>query len=238
MGPVPRLRGVSNGIRGSSLSFHPRLCFVHSRLDCLDCVSPLHSRWAYHLAGVLAMNDDKRNLGVVCLYRKLRASGIGGIVGQDAQSCLNGARTLYRWSCLEEDYVRIRVVPDDSVTLDDIFPDVGRMSPESIRRYVQIIEDRGVFGVVGEFRCPGCQTWNSADSIWACAGYLNVSSPYENPYVLDIMSATLEAFDKARLCAFPDCLEVRELESVFCPVHLPLFRELCASDRAQSHEGS
>jgi hypothetical protein len=72
-------------------------------------------------------------------------------------------------------------------------------------------EDVEAFTVLGQFRvdfddmsewstfdaerdAPNAKHWHTGDCIGGCAGYDNVLSPFENPYVIDIMAQTIDAF--------------------------------------------
>lgn len=116
------------------------------------------------------------------LYRRFRKAGIGGIVGQDAANCLDAARTVMEWEEVESaGLVRIESRPDDSYDPTD----------EDLEENSRYRRD-GAWGIVGQYFFDG--KWVSADSVWGCVGYNDPGCPFDNPYVIDIMAETLEAF--------------------------------------------
>ena len=140
-------------------------------------------------------------------YRRFRAAGIGGIVGQDAVACLHAARTLDRWNDLENDgLVQLEAIPDDSYNYHD-FDGADKCSKEHPCSECRAIErGDGPCFVQGGYRLDSDDRdgWVDVDSISGNVGYNNVLSPFENSYVIDIMYATLKAFEAARLAGFGD----------------------------------
>ena len=125
-------------------------------------------------------------------YRRFRAAGIGGVVGRDAANCLHAARTVLLWERLEAaGLVRLSVEPDDSYD----------WSEEERERY----GSDGAWGVVGSYRTGERGEWEHGDSVWGFVGYASVDSPTENPYVIDIMTQTIEALRTALRRRCPAC---------------------------------
>jgi hypothetical protein len=59
--------------------------------------------------------------------------------------------------------------------------------------------DWEAYGSIGEYRLSlDSEDWVHADSCWGHVGYRDVLDWTENPYILDIMAETLEAFRTAR----------------------------------------
>jgi hypothetical protein len=57
----------------------------------------------------------------------------------------------------------------------------------------------GSFVSIGQFRLDTTrERWETADSVGGHIGYRNILDPFENPYVIGIMSETLDALDSAR----------------------------------------
>lgn len=93
--------------------------------------------------------------------------------------------------------VRLRIEPDYDADLDDLLgetydhkanPDIN---PAKLDRERQEEIDRinrlGVYGIIGEYRCPRCHQWKVADSVWGFVG----DDWKESGYDLDVMHETL-----------------------------------------------
>lgn len=128
-------------------------------------------------------------------YVRLRKAGMG------ARYALVTARVWDRFEDLEDaGLVRIVAQPDEDATIEDAAGERDpHMSDRSWQEYLGMICDRGIYGVVGEYRVSGDSEWVTADSVWGCAGYRDVTDPAENWYVGDIMSETLRQYDAAPL---------------------------------------
>lgn len=125
-------------------------------------------------------------------YVRIRKAGLGGIVGEDALSSLRIARTIHTFNRLDEDYVRVVAVPDES-------PDLSHLDdlPEGKRKAeVERLNRDGVWVVVSEFRTDTDSDWQQADCIGGC-DYSNPTSPYENCYVPDLMSNAIDQLREA-----------------------------------------
>lgn len=118
------------------------------------------------------------------LYRQFRKQG------ESSERARHNARIYARWQSLEwsdvgdDGDVRIIVKPDDSYDWDD---------EQERERY----GNDGAWGVIGEYRESPTSPWVHADSVWGFVGYRDVCSPFENPYVIDIMAKTLDQLDAA-----------------------------------------
>jgi hypothetical protein len=103
--------------------------------------------------------------------------------------------------------VRLRIVPDECVDLDDLLgdtyshkanPDIPESRLERERkREIERINRDGVCGVIGEY-FDGEQ-WEQADSCWGFIG----DDWKESGYDKDIMASTIKAADNADKC--PTC---------------------------------
>ena len=134
-------------------------------------------------------------------YRKFRAAGIGGIVGHDAARCLDAARTVIRFRELEDEgRVRIVARPDNDYEWTD---------DEERERF----GDDGAWGTVGQYTLDPENAddedhdggWEWSDSVWGSVGYKDVTSPYENPYVIDIMAQTISELERVEASRCPHC---------------------------------
>lgn len=72
-------------------------------------------------------------------------------------------------------------------------PDIpeSRMTREE-KAFEEKVNQRGVYGLIGEYKCPCCGEWKQADSCWGFVG--NDYGGYE----YDIMQATLDALKDAK----------------------------------------
>lgn len=123
-------------------------------------------------------------------YRRFRASGFA------PAHALYAAKTLEAWNRLE-DAGLVQIVAEEE---EEFYFDVyGEPDDEREReRICDIIERSGCWCVVGQYRTSERQEWQRADSIGMCVGYDDVTSPFDNFCVPDIMEATIEAL-KAEL---------------------------------------
>lgn len=55
-------------------------------------------------------------------------------------------------------------------------------------------QNEGGWGIVGQFRCPRCGQWESADSVWGFIGDDWRGSGYDT----DVWELTMDEYDKAR----------------------------------------
>jgi len=157
------------------------------------------------------MRMTKRNLQVLRLYRRERARGFA------ASWALSNARTRLEWDKHEVaehtsgeliepkgGQVRLRTVPDDTGSLDDLEGDCFNpkanptVPPSRLHRereeFIAKINADGVWGVIGEY-FDG-ETWQHADS---CFGFVGDDWKHSG-YDTDIMHATLTAPRNARFC--------------------------------------
>ena len=130
------------------------------------------------------MNPD-----VLRLYREFRKASPFMLVGREAECALHAARTLHRFRDLSRaGAVRFRTEFDE-------FPDTSFMSDKQLDAWAAAGAESWVS--VGEYLCPSCGTWSIADCVGGHMGYRDASDPFENPYVIDVMSETLKAWEDA-----------------------------------------
>lgn len=157
------------------------------------------------------MRMTKRNRELVRLYRRERARGF------QAQWALSNARTSLEWEKHavaehsseepidpERGNVRLRVVPDEMRTLEDLEgdcfnpkanPDISASKLERDRdEFIAKVNHEGVWGIVGEY-FDGEQ-WQHTDS---CFGFVGDDWKHSG-YDADIMRATLNEAKDARVC--------------------------------------
>jgi hypothetical protein len=143
------------------------------------------------------------SIALKSLYRNARRANVGCIVGKSALSAWRAARILRKWDALETiGAVRLRAESDD--TWEPIGCDCGdprcKMNDPRSEAY----------GLIGEYRTDFHRSdwypsdtdddslpWESADSVWGCVGYNNVTDWRENEYALDIMAGTIRQFAAA-----------------------------------------
>ena len=93
--------------------------------------------------------------------------------------------------------VRLITRPDEMCSMDDLKGDTfnraanpeipeSRMAREE-KAFEELVEREGVYGLIGEYKCPCCGHWEHGDSCWGFVG--NDYGGYE----YDIMQATLDA---------------------------------------------
>ena len=157
------------------------------------------------------MRMTKRRKELVRLYQRERARGF------QASWALSNARTRLEWEKHEvAEYssgepidpkrgnVRLRVVPDDSCSLEDLEgdcfnpkanPDIPASKLQRDRGvFIAKVNREGVWGIIGEY-FDG-EVWQHADS---CFGF--VGEDWKNSgYDTDIMRATLDEAKADRVC--------------------------------------
>ena len=132
------------------------------------------------------------------LYRRERQLGF------TAQQALRHARIRRTWALLEDQYLRLRVEPDDSPDLSfleqDCYQDTreGRALAKQMRETAQ---RDGVWGIVGEYRLSKEDCWHVADSVWGFVGDDWKDSGYDT----DVMATTIAAFREAIQSRCPVC---------------------------------
>jgi hypothetical protein len=97
---------------------------------------------------------------------------------------------------LDENH-RVIITPDDSWTWEGLEGDVynaavnPEIAPEQLelerRAFRKRVESEGVWGIIGQYRCPCCQTWIDADSVWGCTCYASDWSDCE--YVESVLDS-------------------------------------------------
>jgi len=152
-------------------------------------------------------------------YRTFRAHG------EPASRALDAARTCLLWGRLSDlGMVRLEVRPDDSYDWSDErererFGEDGAWGvvgeyrvPARMGNSDDLTTVYGDDSAVVErdsqgqwFRLEYEMQWEHGDSIWGCVGYQDVSSPQENPYVIDIMGETIGRLREALRGRCPVC---------------------------------
>jgi hypothetical protein len=127
-------------------------------------------------------------------YRHYRVHG-SGIVGESAKGAMRAARIRMRFDALEsDDLVRLHLEPECDM-YDDSYIDTWGFSEEKVKREKakiwRRIEREGCWILVGQFRASDEDAWESADSIGGFIG----DDWQDSGYDIDIMHATLDAFD-------------------------------------------
>ena len=146
---------------------------------------------------------------IVREYRRRRRNG------WLATNALRAAKVQSAFDALEDETVRLRIVPDDYVGLDDLFGDtynpdanpdipIKQMEREKQEEIDRINRD-GVWGVIGEY-FDGCN-WQHADS---CFGFVG-DDWRDSGYDIDIMESALDALAELEHC--PTCGHVVETGS-------------------------
>jgi hypothetical protein len=151
------------------------------------------------------MRRTRKNLQLMKAYQLERRQGF------TARNALSNARTRIAWAKHDADEhnpqrgdVRLRIVPDDYATFEDLTGDVYSTSanpdiPASrLKREAKIEMERinrlGVVGIIGEY-FDGEQ-WQHADS---CFGF--VGDDWKNTgYDTDIMQSALDAARSVKVC--------------------------------------
>jgi len=157
------------------------------------------------------VRKTRRNKELIRLYQRERTKGF------QAKWALSNARTRLEWDQHEvAEYssgepidpkrgnVRLRLVPDETCSLEDLEgdcfdpnanPDIPASRLQRDREdFIAKVNQEGVWGVVGEY-FDG-EKWQHADS---CFGF--VGDDWKNSgYDTDIMRATLDAANAARVC--------------------------------------
>ena len=151
------------------------------------------------------------NPAILAEYRKFR--GRGCIVGHDAQSALQSARVVTSYLKLKEaGLVTLRASPECENYFDVYGEPEGctnvhgrRVSAEQERKEMCDILDRLGCWYVSSAVNRGCRhcgrsEWETVDGVGMCTGFDNPLSPYENPYVVDLMAAAIAAVGESENC--------------------------------------
>lgn len=149
------------------------------------------------------------NARILAKYRELRLDHIALYTGTGyryhhkvtAIRALESARyhvdVTTRWEQAEsEGLVRLQIEPDydaDLANLEGDCYDPGvnpDIQPHILARqrkeFFESVDREGVWGIIGQYRCPCCGNWQDAGSCWGFVGH------EWSGYDLDIMAATLE----------------------------------------------
>ncbi len=88
---------------------------------------------------------------------------------------------------------RVRIVADPEE--DSYFDVFGKPDTDKERDAIAEAIDRyGCWYVHTDTRCPACDSWTIQDGVGMNI-HADPTSPFENPYVVDMMSAALAALD-------------------------------------------
>lgn len=130
------------------------------------------------------------------LYRGFRAAGFS------ARDAYHGAATWLQFDAIAaEGFARI-VLTHEHENYFDVFGEPEaytgangrRVSADEARaEIVRAIELNGNYCVAAEVR-HGAGSWENVDCVGMCAGYQNAADPRQNCYVVDLMSAAIEAY--------------------------------------------
>jgi len=148
---------------------------------------------------------------VLKIYRKFRLPNVGMIPGtgkryhtqtpanRALESAIYNEKVNRLWSEHEGESVRLLLLPDDTRSIEDLEgdtynPDANPDIPAATlarerKEFIERINNDGVWGIVGEYRCNTCRQWTTADSVWGFVGDDWQGSGYD----LDIKAATLQA---------------------------------------------
>lgn len=143
-------------------------------------------------------------------YTKYRAEGVPAAYAwsrakHSVEYDRRKAEVTARWNDAEAaGLVRLEIKPDEFSSPDDLFgdtydpkchPDIPARQIEAERKAeIERINHDGVWGIIGEYRCCACNSWNHADSVWGFIGEDWKDSGYD----LDVMEQTLDALNKQR----------------------------------------
>lgn len=136
------------------------------------------------------------NANIEKLYAKFRKAG------ESASRALYAAKILNKWNDLESDgLVRIRAEAEQESYVDvygktEAYTDMnGRRvtEEEALKELYAILERDGCWVVFTEYMDG--EEWERADSVGMCTGYSDPTSPFQNCYVPDLMSAAIEAIE-------------------------------------------
>lgn len=129
-------------------------------------------------------------------YNEFRRAGYSAI------ESLRNAKIVVAFNAVDDDLARI--VAEHECEAYDI-GDCGnayvnahgrRVSAEEATKEIEhLIETYGNYCVMAQVRDDDESEWETVDSIGQCGGYKNPCDPVENNYVVDLMSAALDAIE-------------------------------------------
>jgi hypothetical protein len=137
------------------------------------------------------MNAISNAVKVAKVYKQYRRNGY------TAENALREARVRVKWAELEDDKVRLQILPDEMCDIDNLKGDtfnpkanpdvpVSRLEREE-REFEGRVNSDGVWGIMGEYKCPCCGQWITADSVWGFVGDDWKNSGYDS----DVMYSTM-----------------------------------------------
>lgn len=127
------------------------------------------------------------------IYNKARRAGY------KALESIHIAKTVEAFDAL--DGVRIEAEPEEENYFDVYGEPAGYTdangryhTPEQEREDIADSIDRlGCWYVYAEVQCSKCEQWHRVDGVGMNCGYQDPTDPIENAYVVDLMSAAIEA---------------------------------------------
>lgn len=133
--------------------------------------------------------------GIRHLYRKFRQHSPFMLVGHNAQQALRAAKIFNRWmELLAKGLVRIWTELDSDADAD-FYDTWGHLSERTREKLKQAYYD-DCWVVIVECRLSEDFKWQMVDSIGGCSGYIDPTSPYENPYVIDLMESAVKLYEQ------------------------------------------
>lgn len=144
-------------------------------------------------------------------YKAFRSAKLGGIVGENAKSCLWSARVLLNFRKLEN-YELVRL--DKTHEEENYFDVYGEEENESFKKaIINSIERFGCFRVYSEVKCKACESWELVDSIGMCI-YESPLNPFENDYVIDLMHSAIKSLMKTDI-HLKDCFKALNFAKLY-----------------------
>jgi hypothetical protein len=107
-----------------------------------------------------------------------------------------------------KDKVRLIVVPDDCYDIDNlkgdcynpvVNPDIPaeRLEAEE-REFEEKVGAEGVYGIVGQYKCPCCGSWEDADAVWGFVGDDWSGSGYDADVIISAEKALTDKITDLR----------------------------------------
>jgi hypothetical protein len=112
------------------------------------------------------------------------------LVGENAKLALSSAKVLERWRELESlGLAKIDAEPETEP--DSSFYDMWEHLSDRTRDELKERYCDDCWQVTSWHRADTESEWEFSDSIGNCAGYADVTSPFENAYVIDLMASAI-----------------------------------------------
>lgn len=142
-------------------------------------------------------------MSIASIYKRFRKDSPFMLVGENAKLALESAKALALWNRLESaGLVRIEVEPEPEP--DASFYDTWEHLSPRTREKLRGEYYNNCWLVETSYKLPGAG-WRHADLIGNCAGYEDPSSPFENPYVIDLMNSAIEQLRNELKSRCPVC---------------------------------